>query len=227
MCGKLQCENVNSVLVFGRQPSMSRTPIDGTVCWGVDFELGSDVPDPGMVSPGTRCDPGKVCMDFTCVDVSVLNYDCDVEVKCSGHGVCNNNKNCHCDKGWAPPTCAKAGYGGSADSGPTYDENDTSLRDGLLIFFLLVAPLTILAVYVFVNRNELKRRFHQRQRSQRHKSESSAGPSGASNNSAKEGVGPTRTAVPTYVARPSHLSPSRPAPPRPVPSRPVHPPQRV
>ncbi|XP_032869886.1 disintegrin and metalloproteinase domain-containing protein 9 isoform X2 [Amblyraja radiata] len=235
MCGKLQCENVDSVLVFGIRPSVINTPIDGTICWGVDFRLGTDVPDPGMVSPGTRCDAGKVCKDFTCVDVSVLDYDCDVAVKCNGHGVCNNNKNCHCAKGWAPPNCAKTGNGGSTDSGPTYDENDTSLRDGLLIFFLLVVPLIILAVYVFVNRNELKRRFHRRQSSQRHKPESSAGPGGASNSSAKEGVqflpdqqvGPTRTAVPTYIARPSQLSPSRPPPPRPAPSRPVYPPQRV
>ncbi|XP_067857307.1 disintegrin and metalloproteinase domain-containing protein 9-like isoform X2 [Heptranchias perlo] len=233
MCGKLQCENVNSAPVFGIQPSIIQTPIGGTTCWGVDFRLGSDVPDPGMVNPGTRCDTGKICMDFKCVDASVLKYDCDVQKKCNSHGVCNSNKNCHCDRGWAPPDCATTGYGGSIDSGPTYDDKDTSLRDGLLVFFLLVVPLLLLIVYVFVKRNELERRFCRKRSSQTHKSDSRAEPRSASNNSAKEGViQTTRTTVPTYVVRLPQPLPSRPPPPPPPPSRsapprPVTTPQRV
>ncbi|XP_043537405.1 disintegrin and metalloproteinase domain-containing protein 9-like isoform X1 [Chiloscyllium plagiosum] len=233
MCGKLQCENVDSAPVFGIRPSIIQTPIGGTTCWGVDFRLGSDVPDPGMVNPGTRCDTGKICMDFKCVDASILKYDCDVQIKCNGHGVCNSNKNCHCDRGWAPPDCANTGYGGSIDSGPTYDDKDTTLRDGLLVFFLLVAPLILLAVYVFVKRNELKRRFCWKRSSQTQKSENRAQPRNASSNSAKEGVNlltsqqvvqTASTTVPTYVVRPS---PARPPPPCPAPSRTVPMTQRI
>ncbi|XP_043940271.1 disintegrin and metalloproteinase domain-containing protein 9 [Protopterus annectens] len=169
LCGKLQCENVgNQVPVFGIKPSISQTPVGDTMCWGVDFQLGSDVPDPGMVNEGTKCEEGKVCMNYECVNASILNYDCDVENKCNGHGMCNSNKNCHCNQNWGPPDCEKPGYGGSIDSGPTYDYNNTSTRDGLLVFFLLVLPLLILAGFVFARRNALKSRFcgRRRERSQ-------------------------------------------------------------
>ncbi|TFK08182.1 Disintegrin and metalloproteinase domain-containing protein 9 [Platysternon megacephalum] len=159
MCGKLQCENVKTMPVFGIEPAIIQTPIRGTICWGVDFQLGSDVPDPGMVNEGTKCDTGKICRHFQCVSVSVLNYDCDVEKKCHGHGVCNNNKNCHCDSGWAPPYCDTKGYGGSIDSGPPYNDKDTSLRDGLLVFFLLVLPLLLAAAVAFVKRKALNQWF--------------------------------------------------------------------
>ncbi|OCT90248.1 hypothetical protein XELAEV_18018860mg [Xenopus laevis] len=169
-CGKLQCENVESMPVFGIRPSYIQTPIHGTstVCWGVDFQLGSDVPDPAMVNEGTKCDESKVCSKFQCVDASVLQYDCDVQKKCGGNGVCNSNKNCHCNEGWAFPNCQTEGYGGSIDSGPTYNDKDTSLRDGLLVFFFLIVPLLGLGAFVFFRRNELKRRFCRKKRSQAH-----------------------------------------------------------
>uniref|UniRef100_V9KEC9 Disintegrin and metalloproteinase domain-containing protein 9 n=2 Tax=Callorhinchus milii TaxID=7868 RepID=V9KEC9_CALMI len=232
MCGKLQCENVDSVPVFGIQPSIIQTRIGGTTCWGVDFRLGSDVPDPGMVNPGTRCTDGKICMDFKCVNASILKYDCDVQKKCNGQGVCNSNKNCHCNMGWAPPDCVVSGYGGSVDSGPTYNDKDTSLRDGLLVFFLLVVPLMALAAFAFVKRNQLQRRFCRKKRSQIYKSEPRTGsevPGREANNAVKEGVNllpsqqvvqTTRTSLPIYTTKPSHLTPSRPPPPRPAPTKP-------
>uniref|UniRef100_A0A3B5AU62 ADAM metallopeptidase domain 9 n=1 Tax=Stegastes partitus TaxID=144197 RepID=A0A3B5AU62_9TELE len=160
LCGKLQCSNVQTVTVFGIEPSIITTPIGGDKCFGVDFMLGSDVPDPGMVTEGTKCGEDKVCMNFECRSAEVLNYDCDVEKKCHGHGVCNSNKNCHCDGDWAPPFCELKGYGGSVDSGPTWNDKDTSLRDGLLVFFFLVLPLLALAAFVFLRRNELLRHTH-------------------------------------------------------------------
>ncbi|XP_047236394.1 disintegrin and metalloproteinase domain-containing protein 9 isoform X2 [Girardinichthys multiradiatus] len=176
LCGKLQCLNVEEGTVFGIQPSIITTPIHGAKCFGVDFMLGSDVPDPGMVNEGTKCGDNKVCMNFECRNADVLNYDCDVENKCHRHGVCNSNRKCHCDYGWAPPFCELSGYGGSEDSGPSWNDKDTSLRDGLLVFFFLVLPLLALGAFVFLRRNELLRRLGQsrRKRSQGYQADGAA-----------------------------------------------------
>lgn len=47
-------------------------------------------------------------------------------------------------------------------------DKDTSLRDGLLVFFFLVLPLLALGAFVYLRRNDLLRRFglHRRRRSQ-------------------------------------------------------------
>ncbi|XP_067430882.1 disintegrin and metalloproteinase domain-containing protein 9 isoform X1 [Thunnus thynnus] len=195
LCGKLQCSNVHAVTVFGIEPSIITTPIAGGKCYGVDFMLGSDVPDPGMVNEGTKCGDNKVCMNFECRSADVLNYDCDVEKKCHGHGVCNSNKNCHCDNGWAPPHCEVKGYGGSVDSGPTWNDKDTSLRDGLLVFFFLVLPLLALGAFAFLHRNELLRRLglSRRKRSQGYQADAAA--------SSNPSRGPPPRAQPPSVAR--------------------------
>ncbi|XP_056129716.1 disintegrin and metalloproteinase domain-containing protein 9 [Lampris incognitus] len=195
LCGKLQCSNVQAVTVFGIDPSIITTPIGGTKCFGVDFMLGSDVPDPGMVTEGTKCGENKVCLNFECSSADVLNYDCDVEKKCHGHGVCNSNKNCHCEHGWAPPHCEVKGYGGSIDSGPTWNDKDTSLRDGLLVFFFLILPLLALGVFVYLRRSDLPQclRLGRRNRTQRYEADSR----GAANSSR----GPPPRAQPPSVAR--------------------------
>ncbi|XP_077377994.1 disintegrin and metalloproteinase domain-containing protein 9-like [Festucalex cinctus] len=158
LCGKLQCANVQGVKAFGKEPSIISTPIGGAVCSGVDFMLGSDVPDPGMVNQGTKCGHDKVCLNFECQSVDALNFDCDADDKCHARGVCNNNRNCHCEAGWAPPFCELAGYGGSVDSGPTWNDKDHSLRDGLLVFFFLLLPLAALAAVAFLRRKQLLQR---------------------------------------------------------------------
>ncbi|XP_040032303.2 disintegrin and metalloproteinase domain-containing protein 9 [Gasterosteus aculeatus] len=149
MCGKLQCTNVDvnnpppgaqiSVEVLGKEK-----------CINVDFNLGTDVLDPGYVNSGSPCENGKTCIDFKCVNASALlpKLNCDARATCNSKGVCNDRGNCHCENGWAPPNCDRAGRGGSIDSGPA--QIDHSLRDGLLIFFLLVVPVLIVLILLLL-----------------------------------------------------------------------------
>ncbi|XP_068130698.1 disintegrin and metalloproteinase domain-containing protein 9 [Hyperolius riggenbachi] len=211
MCGKLQCENVQSMPIFGIKPAIIQSAIPGTgiTCWGVDFQLGTDVPDPAMVNEGTKCEEGKVCKNFNCVSASILAYDCDVQEKCGGNGVCNSNKNCHCSDGWAFPDCRKKGFGGSMDSGPTYNDKDTSLRDGLLIFFFLVVPLLALGTFVFFKRNSLKQRFCRKKRSQQHETTQDADRRAPRNAQTRAGppAGPQRNTPTNAAGRDGFTSP--------------------
>uniref|UniRef100_A0A8C9WCM8 ADAM metallopeptidase domain 15 n=1 Tax=Scleropages formosus TaxID=113540 RepID=A0A8C9WCM8_SCLFO len=110
-CGKIQCLGGNSRPLLGSNAEILTTTVrlsqTATVCHGTSFNLSDDVSDPAMVAEGTPCGPGKVCMAQRCRDVSVLGVE-DCNRKCSSHGVCNSNKNCHCEVGWAPPECKYA-----------------------------------------------------------------------------------------------------------------------
>ncbi|XP_077595861.1 disintegrin and metalloproteinase domain-containing protein 9 isoform X1 [Stigmatopora nigra] len=149
MCGKVQCTDVDA---NSPPPGahISLQDIDGFRCVNADFNLGPDVLDPAYVNSGSPCAEGKTCLDFKCVNASALlpNLNCDAKRTCNSHGVCNDQGNCHCDDGWAPPSCNRAGNGGSINSGPT--KIDYSLRNGLLIFFLLVVPVLVLLLLVLL-----------------------------------------------------------------------------
>ncbi|XP_035386430.1 disintegrin and metalloproteinase domain-containing protein 12 isoform X2 [Electrophorus electricus] len=143
-CGKLQCQGGYTFLGSSAETTVVRLNHTDFTCRGAYFDLGDDVSDPAMVAHGTACAPGKVCLDQRCQDASVFGTE-ECHRKCSGHGVCNSNKNCHCDVGWAPPDCQYSGAGGSVDSGPLRQPRDSDpTRVALLVFFLFVLPVLLL-----------------------------------------------------------------------------------
>uniref|UniRef100_A0AAX7VF49 ADAM metallopeptidase domain 12 n=1 Tax=Astatotilapia calliptera TaxID=8154 RepID=A0AAX7VF49_ASTCA len=121
-CGKIQCQGGANRPVIGTNAVSIETNIplqEGgrILCRGTHVYLGDDMPDPGLVLAGTKCGDNMVCLNRQCQNVSVFGvHECSG--KCSGRGVCNNKKNCHCEAHWAPPFCETAGFGGSIDSGP-------------------------------------------------------------------------------------------------------------
>ncbi|KAG8551140.1 hypothetical protein GDO81_003979, partial [Engystomops pustulosus] len=162
-CGKIQCQGGASRPVIGTNAVSIETNIplqEGgkILCRGTHVYLGDDMPDPGLVLAGTKCGHGKICLDRQCQNISVFGvHDC--AAKCHGHGVCNNNKNCHCEAEWAPPYCDKPGYGGSIDSGPMRATDHRSIVAGVAVALFIMAAAAIVCLkrrtlvrWVFANK---------------------------------------------------------------------------
>ncbi|XP_056295914.1 disintegrin and metalloproteinase domain-containing protein 19 [Pseudoliparis swirei] len=148
-CGKIQCLSSASKPV---QSSAVRIVTSVTVgnekiqCMGThvykpgqgDEDGQGDTLDPGLVMTGTKCGVDSICFDGECRDASFLRAD-ECNAKCHGHGLCNNNHNCHCEAGWAPPLCDHTGAGGSVNSGPVISHSH-------LLPALVVLPLVLFVV---------------------------------------------------------------------------------
>ncbi|XP_070597505.1 disintegrin and metalloproteinase domain-containing protein 20-like [Erythrolamprus reginae] len=117
LCGRIQCKNIQMPFVEDHT-TIIHTSTGVNDCWSTDYHPGKKGNDIGAVRDGTPCGNNMMCIEGSCVNVSILNYDCNV-TKCHNRGVCNTLKHCHCDVGWAPPDCRNRGYGGSIDSGPS------------------------------------------------------------------------------------------------------------
>ncbi|KAM6910502.1 disintegrin and metalloproteinase domain-containing protein 12 [Xenentodon cancila] len=147
-CGRIQCQGGRERPLLGSNAQILTTTVrfndSDLVCRGTFFHLGDDVSDPATVAQGTACGPGKACLNQKCQDVSVFDVD-ECRKKCNGHGVCNSNKNCHCEVGWAPPDCRYSGHGGSVDSGPARAAGESDpVRVALLVIFFFIVPVVLL-----------------------------------------------------------------------------------
>ncbi|XP_009467169.1 PREDICTED: disintegrin and metalloproteinase domain-containing protein 32-like [Nipponia nippon] len=164
-CGKLVCTYPNRIPFTKVKGAIIYAQVQEHLCVSFDFMRGPTALDPLLVKEGTKCGPGKVCLNGTCHPHSVLKYDCNVQKKCHGHGVCNNNKNCHCDPGWNPPRCKTRGFpvGRGTDSalGPDHIAQSSApavLKNWLLLSFSIVLLLALVCGTVMImKRNRLKR----------------------------------------------------------------------
>ncbi|XP_031713666.1 disintegrin and metalloproteinase domain-containing protein 19 [Anarrhichthys ocellatus] len=150
-CGKIQCLASASKPIENSAVRIETTVTVGNTkiqCMGThvykpghgDEEGQGDTLDPGLVMTGTKCGVDSICFNGECRNASFLRAD-ECNAKCHGHGLCNNNHNCHCDAGWAPPLCAQKGSGGSVNSGPVISQSN-------LLPVLVVLPLVL---FVFLS----------------------------------------------------------------------------
>uniref|UniRef100_A0A8C5GWI8 Disintegrin and metalloproteinase domain-containing protein 12-like n=1 Tax=Gouania willdenowi TaxID=441366 RepID=A0A8C5GWI8_GOUWI len=160
-CGKIQCQGGANRPVIGTNAVSIETNIPQQeggriLCRGTHVYLGDDMPDPGLVLAGTRCDDGMVRVlsgsvyHFSSVVLSQNVFNISMTLCFQ---VCNNKKNCHCEANWAPPFCEKVGFGGSIDSGPMRLAADSVLITVAILVTLVT--LLIATVIVFVKRKTL------------------------------------------------------------------------
>ncbi|XP_064878049.1 disintegrin and metalloproteinase domain-containing protein 33 [Oncorhynchus nerka] len=170
-CGKIQCHsaakkpkgtNAVSIDTTIRTDGME-VKCRGTYVYTTQDGQG-DLPDPGLVMTGTKCGEGKVCRDRRCQNASFTELEGCI-ARCHGHGVCNSNGNCHCNRGWAPPFCEKLGLGGSVDSGPVQYHSQLGLVLGLLFVFLVLLPGILITFYCY----KIKSSYYHKWLSQRDK----------------------------------------------------------
>uniref|UniRef100_K7EXD6 ADAM metallopeptidase domain 20 n=1 Tax=Pelodiscus sinensis TaxID=13735 RepID=K7EXD6_PELSI len=143
LCGRVQCENKKIIPSLQDHSTILQTPVDSNWCWGTDYHHGMEIDDIGAVRDGASCGPDKICVNMSCVNLSLLNNDCNA-TKCHKRGICNSHKNCHCDYGWAPPYCQDKGYGGSIDSGPP--PRVKALGGGAIATLILLAAAAALGI---------------------------------------------------------------------------------
>ncbi|XP_072543692.1 disintegrin and metalloproteinase domain-containing protein 19 isoform X2 [Salminus brasiliensis] len=175
-CGKIQCHSAAKKPKGTNAVSIDTTirtdgievKCRGTYVYSTQDGQG-DLPDPGLVMTGTKCGEGKVCKDRRCQNASFSELETCI-ARCNGHGVCNSNGNCHCNRGWAPPYCDKPGLGGSVDSGPVQYDSQVGLVVGLLFAFLVLLPAVLIAFYCI----KIKTSYYHKWLSQREKNKANS-----------------------------------------------------
>ncbi|XP_069799866.1 zinc metalloproteinase-disintegrin-like 4a [Dendropsophus ebraccatus] len=65
------------------------------------------VHEDGLVSTGTKCGATDACINGKCSNMVASYMTARCESKCTGHSVCDNNLECHCEEGWMPPDCTR------------------------------------------------------------------------------------------------------------------------
>uniref|UniRef100_UPI0037E8F3C6 disintegrin and metalloproteinase domain-containing protein 8a n=1 Tax=Semicossyphus pulcher TaxID=241346 RepID=UPI0037E8F3C6 len=105
-CGTLYCTGGWEFPVTSRKSIIELG--NGISCNEATLKPEDNYPaDLAKVPTGTKCGNSMVCYNQRCQDIrSIKSYGTDdCSAKCNNNGVCNHERNCHCDPGWAPPFC--------------------------------------------------------------------------------------------------------------------------
>uniref|UniRef100_A0ABK0L8C2 ADAM metallopeptidase domain 3A n=1 Tax=Rattus norvegicus TaxID=10116 RepID=A0ABK0L8C2_RAT len=167
-CGKAVCYWSFAELVKTDVFDVQYTYLGGQVCVSAHLRVRNDeTKDDTYVRDGTICGNGQVCYRGECLRVHVLRGDreCEADDKCQGHGICNNQNNCQCEAGFAPPECdmTPSSPGGSMDDGfwlpldkstpLVIKRPGTQYKKGLLISFYVFLPFLIVTAIMVVKQN--------------------------------------------------------------------------
>ncbi|XP_051838766.1 disintegrin and metalloproteinase domain-containing protein 8 isoform X1 [Antechinus flavipes] len=159
-CGVLQCSGG-----MVSQRAYCTITLDRSTCAMVGR---GDAEEPfERVVTGTKCGERMVCYNGRCQDLRVYGAE-NCSSQCSGHGVCNHKRECHCQPGWAPPYCQQRVTDATSDHRPQPESPTVSLpvserscltptpaettgAQGVLVGILVpLAVLTLLLLVAFV-----------------------------------------------------------------------------
>ncbi|XP_045142798.1 A disintegrin and metallopeptidase domain 3 [Echinops telfairi] len=172
LCGKIVCHWTATGLVPLADHDIQYTYLRGHVCISAylrNLTLRT-THDDTFVQTGTICGSNGYCEASVCRSVNAYSkkVNCSSLKKCNGHGVCNQNLNCQCDVGYAPPFCdpAPASFGGSIDDGFwRVTDLNTALfvkqraapqHKGLLISLYVFLPFLVLTAIIILKWNTVK-----------------------------------------------------------------------
>ncbi|KAK0149917.1 Disintegrin and metalloproteinase domain-containing protein 8 [Merluccius polli] len=118
MCGKQLCSKGWEFPVTSQKSSHTLT--NGEQCNVASVKQGDNFPpDIVMIPTGTKCGGNMVCYNQRCQNMKNIEevYGTeDCSDKCNNRGVCNHERQCHCDPGWAAPYCdVKLSEGSTVD----------------------------------------------------------------------------------------------------------------
>nr|KAF6367452.1 hypothetical protein mMyoMyo1_000297 [Myotis myotis] len=174
LCAKLVCDWTNTRITETRNFDVQYTYLGGHICMSAATRLDSKVTDPDntYVTDGTICDDQRFCLSGRCTFITDHKNlaSCNASKLCNGHGICNNNFNCHCDVGYSPPNCEEtpSSPGGSIDDGFWIYEKGKILNwpikrrhaapkiEVLLISFFVLLLFLILIAIIALKWNKMK-----------------------------------------------------------------------
>uniref|UniRef100_A0A8C0JM35 Disintegrin and metalloproteinase domain-containing protein 5-like n=1 Tax=Canis lupus dingo TaxID=286419 RepID=A0A8C0JM35_CANLU len=176
LCGKLVCAWPHKALVSRANLSVIYSHVREEMCvstyrskekaikntW-TTYETPEDRDDT-FVQDGTVCGPAMV-IRTTKFPVFKKNFIQCNSSYCNSHGVCNNLHHCHCEQGFAPPTCLeKKGEFGSIDDGHKAPSGKSNLREGnttlskhqFQLIFYISLPVLIITAVVLIKHKKIR-----------------------------------------------------------------------
>ncbi|XP_045391733.1 disintegrin and metalloproteinase domain-containing protein 32-like isoform X2 [Lemur catta] len=135
----------------------------GTVCVTLDHPLHLEAEDPMIMQDGTACDTGRICRNRYCIESRFIKSESEAcSRKCSGHGVCNSQKQCNCTDGYLPPNCQLHPRGSllvPEGRGSIMERASMKTKKTWLLGFYIFLPVLIVTTMVALAWNRLKKRF--------------------------------------------------------------------
>ncbi|XP_045443740.1 disintegrin and metalloproteinase domain-containing protein 32 [Pipistrellus kuhlii] len=175
ICGRLICTYPTRTPYIQKDVAVLYAYVRNVICITLDYSLHGSVVDPLVVNDGSECDTERVCINRECVEARFLKKDSlNCSAKCSGHGVCTSEKECHCESGWSGDDC-----------NTKFREADTitdlimerdfwkSTKNQWLLGLYITLPVLIIAILTAITWKRLKRWFSKEEESKSSKSKGS------------------------------------------------------